>query len=90
MAQNAIHYSPSHAMRKEVAQSVRDMYQALSEEEAKAIFCDLAGKGSDIQLWHFAKGTTIESGTKSSVDDGEQESSKSVQTKPSGQPKTSA
>lgn len=61
-----------------------------SEEEAKAIFCDLAGKGSDIQLWHFAKGTTIESGTKSSVDDGEQESSKSVQTKPSGQPKTSA
>jgi len=36
MAQNAIHYSPSHAMRKEVAQSVRDIYQALSEEEAKA------------------------------------------------------
>lgn len=36
MAQNAIHYSPSHGLRKEVSQSVRDIYQALSEEEAKA------------------------------------------------------
>lgn len=36
MAQNAIHYSPSLALRKEIAQSVRDIYQALSEEEAKA------------------------------------------------------
>jgi len=36
MAQNAIHYSPSQALRKEISQSVRDIYQALSEEEAKA------------------------------------------------------
>lgn len=35
MAQNAVHYAPSQAMRKEVAQSVRDIYQALSAEESK-------------------------------------------------------
>ena len=35
MAQNAIHYAPSHSMRKEIAQSVRDIYQALSSHEAK-------------------------------------------------------
>jgi len=35
MAQNAVHYAPSHPMRKEIAQSVRDIYQALSASEAK-------------------------------------------------------
>lgn len=35
MAQNAVHYAPSHPMRKEIAQSVRDIYQALSLNEAK-------------------------------------------------------
>ena len=35
MAQNAVHYAPSHLLRKEIAQSVRDIYQALSETEAK-------------------------------------------------------
>ena len=34
MAQNAMHYAPSQGMRKEIAQSVRDIYQALSKEEA--------------------------------------------------------
>lgn len=36
MAQNAVQYSPSHALRKEISQSVRDIYQAVSEKEAKA------------------------------------------------------
>ena len=35
MTQNAVHYAPSHPMRKEIAQSVRDIYQALSASEAK-------------------------------------------------------
>ena len=35
MAQNAMHYAPSQSMRKEIAQSVRDIYQALSLHEAK-------------------------------------------------------
>ena len=30
MAQNAIHYAPSQSKRKEITQSVRDIYQALS------------------------------------------------------------
>jgi putative transposase len=35
LAQNAQNYSPKQSMRKEIAQSVRDIYQALSFEEAK-------------------------------------------------------
>ena len=35
MAQNAMHYAPSQPMRKEIAQSVRDIYQALSLHEAQ-------------------------------------------------------
>jgi len=35
MAQNAVHYAPNHSLRKDIAQSVRDIYQALSETEAK-------------------------------------------------------
>ena len=34
MAQNAMHYAPS-PMRKEIAQSVKDIYQALSLHEAQ-------------------------------------------------------
>lgn len=35
MAQNAMHYAPSHHLRREVAQSVRDIYQSLDANEAK-------------------------------------------------------
>lgn len=35
LAQNAQHYSPRPSMKKEIAQNVRDIYQALSFEEAK-------------------------------------------------------
>lgn len=34
LAQNAQHYIPNQSMRKEIAQAVRDIYQALSKEEA--------------------------------------------------------
>lgn len=36
MAQNAMHYAPSHHLRKEIAQSVRDIYQSLDANEARA------------------------------------------------------
>ena len=35
LAQNAQNYSPNLSMRKEIAQSIRDIYQAISLEEAK-------------------------------------------------------
>ena len=35
LAQNAQNYAPKQSMKKEIAQSVRDIYQALSFEEAK-------------------------------------------------------
>ena len=36
MAQNAMHYAPSQHLRKEIAQSVRDIYQALNANEARS------------------------------------------------------
>jgi len=36
LAQNAVHYAPSHSMRKDISQTVRDIYQAPSAHEAKA------------------------------------------------------
>ena len=36
MAQNAMHYAPSQYLRKEIAQSVRDIYQALNANEARS------------------------------------------------------
>lgn len=35
LAQNAQHYAPSHAMKPEIAQAVKDIYSAISREEAE-------------------------------------------------------
>jgi putative transposase len=55
MAQNAIHYSPSHAMRKEVSQSVRDIYQSpsakIAKERLKATVLEYEEKASKFSEW---------------------------------------
>lgn len=66
MAQNAMHYAPKQGMRKEIAQSVRDIYQALSREEAqnrlKAAISEYEEKAPRFSEWledNFEEGLTF-------------------------------
>ena len=66
MAQNAMNYAPKEGMRKEIAQSVRDIYQALSREEAqnrlKAAISEYEEKAPRFSEWledNFEEGLTF-------------------------------
>ena len=66
MAQNAMNYAPKQGMRKEIAQSVRDIYQALSREEAqnrlKAAISEYEEKAPRFSEWledNFEEGLTF-------------------------------